>query len=156
MWIWRLYWRWIQKKNIKSNNGTISYPINDCVNEEWSVDEDDVQYNNVKDKIIVEKQELQFTDLEVGNVIVVPVKDKQKSIYYFPAEITMLNISDRTVNIDYLKTDFDNKKILRRVDSESEKNWNIFLVDIIMKLPKPKYHRGTFTFEKELFLYSHL
>ena len=145
-----------KRKILKSNNGTISYPINDCVNEEWSVDEDDVQYNNVEDKIIVEKQELQFADLEVGNVIVVPVNDKQKNIYYFPAEITMLNISDRTVNIDYLKTDFDNKKILRRVDSESEKNWNISLVDIIMKLPKPKYHRGTFTFEKELFLYSNL
>ena len=141
-----------KKKVLKSNDGTTSYPINDCVNEDWSVDEDDnVQYNNVKDKIIVEKQELQFTDLEVGNVIVVPVNDKQKTIYYFPAEITRL-FSDETVNIDYLKTDFDNKKILRRVDSESEKNWNISFVDITMKLPKPKYHRGTFTFEKELFL----
>ena len=93
-----------------------------------------------------------FRDLEVGNIIIVLVKDLQDRIYFYPAEITKLD-SEETVQaiyIDYLKVDFDNKKVLRKYNSEKEKNWVIQITDITMKLPEPKRQRGRFTFDNEL------
>ena len=84
---------------VKSDNGTVAYPLNVSENEDDYVEDINV------DQITVVKQELQFTDLEIGNIIVVPVKDERHNTYYFPGEITKLLNSKAKVHINYLKSD---------------------------------------------------
>ena len=141
-----------KKRILKSHDGTFTYPHNESENEDDIIEDDNFEDDSVDDKITVESQDLQFTDLEVGNIIIVPVKDLQDRIYYHPAEITKLNSEEtvEAIHIDYLKVDFDNKKVLRKYNSEKENNWVIQITDITMKLPEPKRQRGRFTFDREL------
>merc|ERR1711874_674699 len=80
----------------------------------------------VDDAITLEVQDLQFTDLKVGDLIIVPVLDRHGNIIYFPAIITKLENSNETVYKDYLKLDFDNPNILKSIILKKKKLHNTF------------------------------
>ena len=112
-------------------------------NEENNVDNGD-------DTITVDQQEIEFTDLQVGNLIVVPVEDRRGNIFNFPAQITELE-NNEIIYIDYLKIKFDHPNVLYQCVSEREKNYIVPLKDIIMILPKPmEIRRDRFIFDKNI------
>ena len=120
-------------------------------NDEYESENEENIDQAADDAITIEVQDLQFTDLKVGDLIIVPVKDRHGFFFYFPAQITELENTDETVYIDYLKRDFDNPKILRKHISEKEKNWIIPFKDIVMILPETKeIKRDKYIFHKNI------
>ena len=125
---------------------------------ECSEDDDDVEDGNmtnhasdVDNFITVEKQDLSLSDLQVNNIVIIPVKDFRNRVFNYPAQITELNNGD--IHIDYLKPDFDKKEMLIKPTSESEKNWIVSIEEVIMKLPDQKEdRRGRYIFDRKIIL----
>ena len=142
--------RTLTSNSTDSTNAKLSHRSEDEIDEDSETDEMLYMIDNEK-QITVEKQELKFTDLKVGSFIVVPVEGCHNKYYYYQAQITELE-EDETIHIDYLKTVFDQPRVLLKCTSADEKNYVILLEDIIMKLPEPKVdHRGgRYTFNEKI------
>ena len=123
---------------------------NDYDNEEDNLTPDDSIH--LDKEIRVQQQEFKFTDLQVEDIIIVPVGDNP--ITYQPAQITKLEDS-RNIYIDYLVPNFDHPEVLVKSDSEDYKNWVIPLNEIVMKLPEPKeQRRGRIIFKEKIIFFE--
>ena len=89
-------------------------------------------------EIRVEKQKVKLSDLEVNDIIIVPVNEDGTK--FQPAQIKEIeNISN--ILIDFLVPKYDNPEVLVKSTSENDINYVIPLHDVIMKLPVPKEQR---------------
>ena len=110
----------------------------------------EVDDSGMKELIRIENQNIKESDLQINDIIIVPLKDFRKKVFNFPAKVIELG-ENGDINIDYLKQDFDKKWILLESTSEKEKNWIITIKDVIMKLPKYTVgRRGQYIFSGKI------
>ena len=126
--------------NANGNNSTYA-------NEEE--EEDDMNLNS---EIRVEKKRVKFSDLQVDDIVIVPVGDCETEFH--PAQITKIE-SRQSIYIDYLVPKYDNPEILVKSTSIDYNDYIVPLHDIVMRLPKPKeQRRGRFIFKEKIILNS--
>ena len=105
----------------------------------------------VEKDIEIKRQPLKFEDLQVGNLIVVPVDSSKSEKNIYEAAIIKELENDANIYIDYLQQKFDQPEVLVISDSPNYTNYCITLNEIIMILPEPKYtHRGRFVFSGKI------
>ena len=145
--------KFIQRKlpssspNNDGNSGNDGQPNDE--NEDGEDVDTLIKYDTHNVDVVVEKQKINFVDLHVGDLVVVPVSTDSGIIYEFVAKINKIE-TEKDIEITYLRPKPEFPEILY-IPNEKDIDCVEF-EDIIMKVIPNHIHRGRYIFGGKILL----
>ena len=106
------------------------------------IDPNDEMFNYDKSTVQIEikREEIDINDLEIMEFIITSL-EKGTKLCYFVAQIQDKDIIRKQVVIDYLEKDEQHQDIFIKTEKISEKNYQVPIADVVMRLPDPVENR---------------
>ena len=128
------------RNNINANTDEDEEENGEEVDNELEIESENVD-------IVVEQKAINFSDLQVEDLVVVTIKSESGNIHQYVAKITEIESEkvERPIEIIYLRPKPEQPEVFY-IHDKKDTDW-VALEDILMKMPLPRHiHRGRWIF----------